>query len=152
MLKYSDDINCKIHNMRVDDTPLVLVNTLFKVSDAKTDVEGYWLDNGKVYFDYIIPKNYPAIDKCYFNLAVKTQFDSGEICVFYKNYKNEGVLVWKSGKEEILTERYEEVSATRPDEEYIKILLEEFGGLTLYKLADNCYLIEAYNINIGGLK
>ena len=82
MLKYNDDINCTIHNLRVDDTPLVLVNTLFKISDVKTDVEGYWLDNGKVYFDYIIPVGYPAIDKWYFNLAVQELFSKNEICVF----------------------------------------------------------------------
>jgi hypothetical protein len=148
MIKYNDNINMQIVNMRVNKNPLVLVNTLFKVSKAKTDVEGYWLDNGKVYKDYIIPVSYPAIDSYYFRLAVQELLKSGELCVFSKNFRNEGVLEWKSGKEEIIKERYEEISESRPDKEYIKILLEEFGGLTLYKLAEDCYLIEAYNINI----
>jgi hypothetical protein len=147
MLKYNDDINCKIANMRIDNTPMVLANTLFEVSATPTDVEGFWLDNGKVYKDYITPKIYLAIDSYYFRLAVQRLLASGEICVFSKNFRNEGVLEWKSGKSETITERYEEISETKPDEEYLKILLEEFGGLTLYKLADNCYLIEAYNIN-----
>lgn len=152
MLKYSDDINMRITNMQVKKTPLVLYNTLFKVTKEVTDVEGYWLDNDKVYFDYIIPVNYNVIDSYNFRLAVKRAFDEGEICVFYKNFYNKGVLTWKSGKKEILPNRYEEISQTKPDEEYIKILLEEFGGLTLYKLAGNCYVIEIYNLNYGGSK
>lgn len=152
MLKYNDDINCKIVNMRVNNTPLVLVNTLFKVSTEKTDVEGFWLDNGKVYKDYITPVLYPAIDSYYFRLAVQELFRQGELCVFSKDFRNHGVLEWSSGKTETIRERYEEISESRPDDEYLKILLEEFGGLTLYKIADNCYLIEAYNINYGGDK
>jgi len=152
MLKYSDDINCSITNMQVKKTPLVLYNTLFKVTREVTDIEGYWLDNDKVHFDYIIPVNYNVIDSYYFRLAVKRAFDDNEICVFYKNFYNKGVLVWKSGREQILPDRYEEISATRPNEEYLKILLKEFGGLTLYKLADNCYIIEIYNLNYGGSK
>jgi len=150
MLKYSDDINMRITNMQVKKTPLVLYNTLFKVTKEVTDVEGFWLENDRVHFDYIIPVNYNVIDNDIFKLAIQSEFDDNEICVFYKNVNNEGVLTWRSGKEEILPDRYEEISETRPDEEYLKILLEEYGGLTLYKLAANCYVIEIYNLNYGG--
>jgi hypothetical protein len=149
MLKYNDDVNCKIVNMRVKESPLVLCNTLFKVVDHKTDVEGYWLDDSKVYFDYIEPVNYFAIDSYYFRLAVQRLIADGELCVFYKNFKNYGVLEYANGKELVIRERLEYIRESRPDKDELADLLEQYGGLTLYKLADNCHVIEIYNLNYG---
>ena len=144
MRGYSDTINCKLVNMRIKETPLVLANTLFKVVE-NSDIEGYWLDStGEIHFDYIEPETYFAIDSYYFRLAVKRLIDSGELCVFYKNFKNQGVLEYANGKEEILRERIEIIEESKPSEDYIRELLKRHGGLTIYKLAENCYLIEIY--------
>ena len=148
---YNDTINMKISNMRVDNSPVTLYNTLFRVSKTKTSVEGYWLDsNGKVHFDYIIPVNYPAIDSYKFRIAVQELFRNGEICIFYKNFKNYGVLEYANGNEHIIKERIEIIEQVKPDNDYLNELLKNYGGLTMYKLAEDCYLIEIYNLNYGG--
>jgi len=145
---YTADINCTIKNMRLDKTPLVLCNTLFKVTKNRTDIEGYWLDSeGKVHFDYIELKEYFAIDSHAFRLAVQRLLDSGELCVFYKDFYNNGVLEYKGNKSETIRTRLEFISSVKPSHDKIQGLLKEYGGLTLYKLDYNCYVIEVYPIN-----
>jgi hypothetical protein len=150
-MSYNDTINTKIINMRVDNNPIVLINTLFKVSDTITDVEGFWLDsNEKVHFDYIIPVSYPVICSFEFNTAIDVMLNDGEICVFSKDVHNYGVLHYKNNKKEVIKKRMESIRTVRPCEGELKKLLKQYGGLTLYRIADNCYVIEIYNLNYGG--
>jgi len=142
---YNTTINCKIKNMRLDKTPLVLVNTLFKVVKHKTNIEGYWKDSeGKTHIDNIEAKNYGAIDSYYFRLEVQRLLKSGEVCIFYKDFYNNGVIEYEGNKSETLRTRLEMIQNIKPSESKIQGLVNKYGGLTLYKLADNCYVIEIY--------
>jgi len=142
---YNDTINCTIKNMRLDKNPLVLVNTLFRVVDHKTNVEGYWLDSeGKTHKDNIELKTYGAIDSYYFRLEAQRLLASGEVCIFYKDFYNNGVIEYKGNKSETLRTRLEMIQNIKPSRSKIQGLVKKYGGLTLYKLDDACYVIEVY--------
>ena len=134
-----------LSNECINDKPLVLCNTLFTVTDKQTDIQGYWLDNkGKVYIDNIIQEKYFAIDTCQFNARIKTLFSNGEKCIFYKDIYNHGILQYPCGKIEVLKNRIAWLENKKPSQEYIKELLNNNNGLTIYRLAIKKYLIEIY--------
>jgi len=145
---YYSTTEAKIKNMRLQKSPIVLCNTLFKVTKKATDIQGFWLDsNGKIHFDYIELVTYFAYDLYYFKMAVYRMLEAGELCVFYKDYNNHGVLAYKNGKKEVIKTRYEFIQNVKPSKDKIQGLLKKYGGLTVYKLAWNCYVVEVYPIN-----
>lgn len=130
-------------NEKIDYTPLVLCNTLFNIVQHETDIQGYWQDNGKLFIDNIETKKYFAIDTLYFNIEIKRLLKT-EICVFYKNVYNEGIIQYKD-KIVTLKNRKEILYNYNPSETEIKKLLKKYSGLTVYKIDNGNYLIEIYS-------
>lgn len=137
--------NLLLCNEKINYKPLVLFNNLFNIVDYKTDIIGYWQDkNGKLYCDNIELKQYSIIEKHYFNNAIKLLFSKGEKCIAYKNYYNELCIEYPNNKTITLKNRIEIIENNKPSNEYIKLLLKNNEGLTIYKIDNGKYLIEIY--------
>lgn len=135
-----------VKNERINLKPSVLCNSLFSISKNETDVQGYWLDNnGKLYIDNIKIEKYLAIDTVCLNGRIKSLFNEGEKCVFYKDIYNFGILRYPDGKWDILKTRIEMIEHSKPSVEYIKELLKNNNGLTVYAIDNGKYLIEIYS-------
>lgn len=133
-----------LENEKINYNPLVLVNRILMPIKHKTDIKGYWLDNNKIYIDNIIVKSFFAIHTSEFYNQIKILFSQGELAIFYKNIHNEGIIIDKQGKKTILKNRIAYIENKKPSKKYIKALLIQHNGLTIYKLKDNKYLIEIY--------
>ena len=133
-----------LENFKINYKPLVLVNTLFDIVSYKTDIEGYWVNKGKLYIDNIKLIDFPFVRKFEFDLRIRLLFDNGERAIFYKNYFNEGCIIYPSGKIEVLKNRTAWIENKKPSQSYIKELLNNNNGLTIYKIGIKKYLIEIY--------
>lgn len=134
-----------LENMKIDYNPLVLCNILFYPVKYNTDVKGYWIDdNGKVYADNILMREYTLIDIGLFYHAKEKLFKQCEKCVAFKNPYNELVLEYPNCKTEVLKNRIAWVEKAKPSQDYIKELLSHHGGLTVYRIDNSKYLIEIY--------
>lgn len=133
-----------LENEKINYNPLVLCNTLFNIVSYNTDIQGFWVDKGKLYIDNIELKKYEAINQGFFYYAKEKLFKQGEKCVFYKNAFNEGVIEYPNYKTIILKNRIAWIENKKPSQEYIKELLKINGGLTVYKIGIRKYLIEIY--------
>ena len=131
-------------NQRINENPLVLFNTIFKVVEHETDIRGYWLDKSKLYIDNIELLQYSIIDNMFFINRIHLMFSQGEQAVFYKDFYNIGNVRYKSGKWKILKNRIEIIENQNPSNNYIKLLLKNNSGLTIYKIDNGQYLIEIY--------
>ena len=133
-----------LENEKINYNPIVLCNTLFNIVSYKTDIQGYWVDNGKLYIDNIELKSYSVINNIEFLVHIKLLFNKGEKCIFYKDIYNQGVLRFPNGTWQILKNRIAWIKNKKPSQEYIKELLKNNEGLTIYRLAIKKYLIEIY--------
>ncbi len=134
-----------LENMKINYNPLVLFNTLFNIVSYDTKIKGYWIDeNGKVYIDNIELQNYPIIRNLEFLNAIKVLFSIGEKCVFYKDVYNQGVLRFPNRKWKVLKNRIAWLENKKPSQKYIKALLNQHSGLTIYNMWEEKYLIEIY--------
>ena len=118
---------------------------LFVPVNYKTGVVGLWKDaGGKVYRDNIQIDNFLSIRVYEFKHSVKMLLHyAGELCVFYKNYYNEGIIQNRKGEKTIFKNRIALIES-KLSAQYIKELLRQHDGLTIYRLKDNKYLIEIY--------
>ena len=133
-----------LENMKIDYSPLVLCNTLFNIVQHKTDIQGFWKDNkGKLYIDNVQLKRFFVIDTEYFNIA-KRELLKKELCIFYKDIYNQGIIEYQGGTRDILKNRIEIIENKKPSKNYILALLENNNGLTIYKIDNGQYLIEIY--------
>ena len=113
---------------------------LFDVVNYKTNVKGYWLDNGKIYID-----NVNIIDIYSLNnfKAYKQKLFKGnhQLAVFYIK-GNKAYIENRQGNITILKHciRYKEKHISKA---YFKALLLQHKGLTIYK-NDNNYTIEIW--------
>ena len=139
------ETSVKLHNMKIDKIPLVLIKTLFCVVQNETDIKGYWKDSeGKLYIDNIEAKQYGAINEEAFQNMKKLLFASGEEAVFYKDASNYAIIEGKYGSKDILKKRIAWIEEEGPSKEYIEVLLQQENGLTIYKLEEAVYLLEVY--------
>ena len=113
---------------------------LYKVIKTKSNTRGYWLNNGKLYKDFI------AIEAVDSQEALKEGITKllaqGEIAVFYSIDKL-GYCIDKEG----ITTRYTQrlrLHRQRLSIREVKRLLRLFGGVTVYKMLDR-YIIEVYH-------
>ena len=131
-------------NQRINKNPLVLFNTIFNIVQHKTDIRGYWIDKGKVYIDNIELLQYSIIDKESFLRKIHLMFLDGEQAVFYKDFYNIGNVRYSNGSWQVLKNRIEIIKNKNPSSEYIKLLLKNCNGLTIYKIDNGKFLIEIY--------
>jgi hypothetical protein len=132
-----------LENEKICYNPLVLCNKLFIPVKHKTNIKGIWQgDNGKVYFDNIQVKSIPILYRDYLSLLKRELFNNGELCIFYKNIYNEGIIEDERGDKTILkNQRIFKVNKLSIS--LIKDILGKYNGLTIYK-NDNDYIIEVY--------
>ena len=115
---------------------------LFTVCNKKTNIKGFWLDNNKIYRDNLIIKDYTLINLDQFRSAKRTMFNDGELAVFYINHKGHGIIESSNGEKTILYHN-KTYKLARLKASFIKVLLKEYGGLTVYK-EGNSFRIEVY--------
>jgi len=112
--------------------------TLLEVRNTKSQVRGYWLDNGKLYRDNISPIKYKSKDKL--SEGIKSLFNRGEKAVFYSE-KQKGYCVNSDNTITIYNKRLRlHRKKLSPNE--VKRLVKRFGGLTIYNYGR--YIIEVY--------
>lgn len=131
-------------NYRINTNPLVLFNTIFNIVEHKTDIRGYWLDKGKLYIDNIELLQYSIINYDSLLNKIHLMFADGEQAVFYKDFYNIGNIRYSNGSWEVLKNRIEIIENQNPSNEYIKLLLKNCNGLTIYKIDNGKFLIEIY--------
>ena len=131
-------------NQRINKNPITLFNTIFNIVQHKTDIRGYWIDKGKVYIDNIELLQYSLIDKESFLRKIHLMFLDGEQAVFYKDFYNIGNVRYSNGSWQVLKNRIEIIENKNPSSEYIKLLLKNCNGLTIYKIDNGKFLIEIY--------
>lgn len=142
----NDDAQFEIALKRIDRTPTVLVNELFVPVEIGTGVVGYWIDDktNQLHMDNIRIETYAVIYQSEFLARIKSLFDDGELCVFYKDIYNLGTLRHPDGNYDILQKRIEIIEYKKPRIEYIEELTRQHGGCTVYRLDGGVYLIEIY--------
>jgi hypothetical protein len=103
--------------------------TLYSITKNKSDTVGFWKDKeGKIYKDYIILKKLKYIK---FQQGIAKLFRKGEKAVFYKSL-GLGYIESKEGKTEVLTYKIE-LKEKHLKAGYIKALLNQHGGLTIFR-------------------
>lgn len=138
--------NLLLDNYEINYEPLALFYTLFNVVQHNTDIKGYWLDNkGKLYIDNIELITYGSIFLDRLQHDIKRLFNSGENCIAYKNVYNELLLVNPDNSYSILKNRIAWLEDKKPSKSYIKALLLQHNGLTIYRVDNGKYLLEIYS-------
>ena len=133
-----------LENMKIDYRPMVLFYQLFIPVKYKTGIIGLWQDEKKkIYRDNIKIEYIPIIHYDYFKSLINKLFKAGEKAVFYKNFYNEAIILNQAGQEIKLKNRIAIIENSLKAS-YIKLLLNQHNGLTIYRLKDNKYLIEIY--------
>lgn len=113
---------------------------LYNIADYNTDIKGYWLDNDKIYIDNIRIANIHTDIRL--NIEKHFLFDTKkQEAVFYVK---DGIayIESKDGHIEVLKHKivWQEKNISK---DYIKILLLQHNGLTIYK-NKNDYTIETW--------
>ena len=113
---------------------------LYDIVDYKTNIRGYWIDNNKVYIDNIRISNIKT------DLRFKTEKSflfkyKNQLAVFYKKF-NKAYIESVNGDIQVLEHniQYKEKRITK---DYLKALLLEHGGLTIFKCKDY-YIIDIW--------
>lgn len=113
--------------------PLTLMYELYKVTDKKTNIQGFWKDDtGKIYVDNIEIQKFFIIRYDYFQSVKKQQFDKGELAVFYTNPYGEGIIEDREGNKTLLKDKVE-WKARYITDSFIEKLLNTYGGVTVFK-------------------
>jgi len=99
-------------------------NEIYTVIKGKSNIKGFWLDNGKIYID--------SIKKVDYSENVKNKlFNDNELAVFYCNDR-EAIIEDKNGLKTVLRNKrfihYKRLSAS-----LIRGLLRDFNGFTVYR-------------------
>ena len=110
----------------------------------ETDIQGYWINKNKLYIDNIELLQYSIIYQSEFLSKIHRMFLDGEQAVFYKDIYNIGTIRYSNGTWQVLKNRIELIENKKPGNEYIKLLLKNCQGLTIYKIDNGKYLIEIY--------
>ena len=114
-------------------------NIIFKVkAGQKADILGLWKDeNGKIYIDHIkaVKVNSPAE----FEAELFTMFSQGEKCIFTIG-GDKAFIIYPEGESITLNNRYQ-IAVNRLSFDQIKDLLNDNGGLTIYREEEG-YLLE----------
>ena len=113
---------------------------LYKVIKEKSVIRGYWLDNGKLYRDFIIIDKIK--NKTKLQEGMQDLFGKGELAVFYSIDKK-GYCINNQGKINVLPYRLR-LHRQKLSVKEIKKLVSVFGGVTIYKLYGR-YIIEVYH-------
>ena len=111
---------------------------LYSITKEKSDIIGFWQENGKIYIDKIKIENLSG-EALYF--AKKALFASGEKAVFYRDFEN-AIIESASGEKEVLSHciTWQE-NNLKPS--LVKALLVQHGGLTIFK-NENSYTLEIW--------
>ena len=113
---------------------------LFAVNNTKkSDVRGYWKNNGHIYTDKIHVAEYKT--KHALQRGIKSLFDVGELSAFYTS-EGKGYIIDKTGKRDVLEHRriYQRGKLSASE---VKGIVGKFGGATIYKKSKG-YIIEVY--------
>lgn len=123
---------------------------LYTVSKHKTNVKGFWKDDkGKIYVDniYFLPfsddiKGLGMYPLRAFNEEKQKLFNASEKTIFYNSH-DKAFIENKEGNVDILRHKitWHEKSLKAS---YIKALLENHNGLTIYKDDDGGFIIELW--------
>ncbi len=117
---------------------------MIKIHDIvkhRSDVRGYWLDNGKVYHDNIEVKEINSYNNL--NVSIKKLFViKNQIAVFYKKF-NKAYIEYQNGHI-IELKTCIIINVKKLSKEHIKTLLFKHGGLTIFKNKYD-YTIEIWN-------
>jgi hypothetical protein len=97
--------------------------SLYKPIKEKSNVIGFWLDNGKIYKDRIKMVKYSAKEK---NNLLKN-----EVCIFYSN-DNHAICEYKNKQKIIFYNRYLGYYK-KINKKLILNLLYLYKGITIYK-------------------
>ena len=112
--------------------------TLYKVKNTKSQVRGYWRNNGKLYKDNIFPITYKSRDKL--TEGIQGLFYKGEKAVFYSE-KKRGYCINSDNTITIYNKRLR-LHRHKLSANEVKVLVKRFGGLTVYNYGR--YIIEVY--------
>ena len=115
---------------------------LFTVSKNKSDIKGFWKDGKKIYIDNINIQDFTLINLCHFKIKKALLFIEGEKAVFYINHMGQGIIEDLKGNKTILN-RKKAYTKKRLEASFIKELLNNFGGCTVYREAQG-YRVEAF--------
>ena len=113
---------------------------LYSVIKEKSSIQGYWLNNDKVYRDNI--KIIPCKGKRALLIGIDKLFAIGEKAVFYVKSKK-GYCLSNNGKLSILKNR-KILYRVKINQEGIESLLKVYGGVTIHKLRKS-FKIEIYS-------
>ena len=109
------------------------MNKIYEVTKSKTNIKGFWKDeSGKVYIDNI--KIYPLSNVLDFESKLFLLFKQGEKAVFCES-KDKAFIIDENGGYKTLSNKVKLYRKTLSFNE-IKNLLDENGGLTIFKRED----------------
>lgn len=129
---------------KIAKKPLALFYNFFRVIKEESNINGYWKDKGKLYIDNIQKINVSIIHKDYLQSLIYQSFREGEKAVFYKDFNNYAIILDNKGQKITLKNQVHIRENKKPSDNYIKELLKNTEGLTIYELKENDYLIEIY--------
>jgi hypothetical protein len=111
-------------------------------SKGKTEARGFWLDNGKIYYDYLTIETLPD--------SIKSPELTERLEHIRKEYNQEAVFFVKNNLGYVYRHRfnflqlpnriYKEVKSLKPE---IKEALHKYNGVTIYKV-NGKYFKEIY--------
>ncbi len=130
---------------KITDSPPALIYSFFRVIKENSSIKGYWKDQeGKLYIDNIQKINVSIIHKDYLQCLIYQAFKEGEKAVFYKDFNNYAVILDNKGQKITLKNQIHIRENKKPSDNYIKELLKNTEGITIYEISKNDYLIEIY--------
>ena len=71
-------------------------------------------------------------------------FAKGEEAIFYKDYNNNAIIETREGNKTKLVNRIAWIENKKPSKKFIKVLLQNNEGFTVYELEEEVFLIEVY--------
>lgn len=109
-------------------------------TQGKTTARGFWLDNGKVYYDYL------RIEQGDFTLAQIKEIASAynQLAVFFANEGEGFIYDTRKGSYDVLPQREQLIVNKKELRYFIQLFLRKYNGLTVYDLGSN-YLLEVYH-------
>jgi hypothetical protein len=121
---------------------MIKLYNIQKTKKRKTEARGFFLDNGKIYYDYLtfrkIKENYKTLEK----IRIKQK----QICLFYEK-NNKGIIFYNPSKIETLNKKiiyiYIKKLKINSFKTFLKELLHKYNGFTIYNYRDY-YKVEVF--------
>ena len=112
-----------------------------KKGKEKTNVRGFWLDDKKIYYDYLKIQSLAFVDKKAL-AGIGASFN--ELALFFIGGKFGFIYTCKSGKTEVLRKvKRSSHTGFKGLKKAIRGFINAYGGVTVYK-KDSYYLLECF--------